>query len=653
MPKYAFAKYFTASTLVLLMGSNSFAQEETAQDTTTTEETKLETVKIEDHEDVVVSGQYLEEKQARDLRDAFKDSPEVAVGGAQRTGQKVYVRGLEDTNLNVTVDGARQAGYLFHHQTRLNVDPELLKQVNVEAGTGNALAGPGALGGAIRFVTKDAEDLLLPGENWGALIKGWYHTNNDEKGDTIALFGKPTEKISTLGYITLTDSIDYAAGGGGRIPYSGGSPKSAMAKVSYRANEEHKVTVGSNFTTDNATRLVRANFGYTTGAPVMDRKFETLNTTLNYDYTPTDSNHAVRLDAYNANNKLQSSGTNGTTATFDSYGVAATDTLENVAWKLTYGADANKDTARAKRQAFENTETGDILGVFAQGQYNFTNRLRLGAGVRYDHYKLTSVGGAEMSDAHFSPNANIGYQWNTAWSSKLSWTQAFRGPTPVEVFLLAGATSVAPVTNLKGTVAETAQFSNKIALSGISTVFDIAVFNTVLHDPLESSVNRTTGVITRRNLTDDLKVQGVEAKVRKTFGDVSGQVFYTHSETKFGANDMGYTGNFTRGVSLGDRAGLGIEWQVPDRRLVLNWNSTFVMKLTNVPTGALEQPGYDVHDVSATWFATHRLRASIAANNIFDKKYVAQGSWFANASGVETALYEPGRDFKFALSYQF
>lgn len=636
---------FMISIIAFILSSAAWAQD-------SEESLALDTIRVQEEQDQssVVSGQYLEDKQVRDLRDAFKDNPEVAVGGAQRAAQKIYVRGLEDTNLNVTVDGARQAGYIFHHQTRLNVDPELLKQVEVEAGTGNALAGPGALGGALRFVTKDAEDILLPGEAWGSLVKGWVHTNS-EIGGALAIYGKPSERLSTLGYLTLTKAEDYKAGGGDRVDYSAGRPKSALAKLTYKPNLNHKYTLGANFTSDNATRLTRANFGNSPGAATMNRRFETLNSTMNYSYSPTNGAHTLSVDAYFANNELENKG--AANATFDSYGVTVSDIFKFSRVKLTFGADANRDEANAKNQNGTGEEIGTIYGIFAQGHLEVTERFGVGAGLRYDDYKLETIGGKRFSDSHVSPNAEVSYQWAKAWQSKLSWSQAFRGPVPTEVFLLANAKTVAPVSHLKGTLAETIQLSNRFNLESQKAKIGITAYSTVLNDPLESGVDRNTGEVKRQNLKEDLKVRGAEVNISKNFGDVEGNLFYTHSETKFGKEHIGYSGNFSRGVSLGDRIGANIEWRIPERSLHIRWNSTVTMKLSNVPNGAKAQPGYDTHDISATWFANERLKANFAIGNIFDKKYIAQGSWYANASGQESALYEPGRNIKLAVSYQF
>ena len=41
--------------------------------------------------------------------------------------QKVYVRGVEETNLAVTIDDARQNNKIFHHNATTLIDPSLLK----------------------------------------------------------------------------------------------------------------------------------------------------------------------------------------------------------------------------------------------------------------------------------------------------------------------------------------------------------------------------------------------------------------------------------------------------------------------------------------------------------------------------------------------
>src|SRR5690606_39097062 len=98
-----------------------------------------------------IDAEQLELQQALDLADVFRMEPSVSVGGSLGIAQKVYIRGMEDTLLNITVDGAPQTGTLFHHIGRVSVEPELLRQVEAQTGAGEATSGFGSIGGAIRF----------------------------------------------------------------------------------------------------------------------------------------------------------------------------------------------------------------------------------------------------------------------------------------------------------------------------------------------------------------------------------------------------------------------------------------------------------------------------------------------------------------------
>ena len=93
--------------------------------------------------DTELDREQIERTQANDLADLFRGVPSVTVGGGVGIAQKIYVRGLEDSMLNVTVDGAPQRGTLFHHVGRVSIEPELLETVDVQTGPGEATSGFG------------------------------------------------------------------------------------------------------------------------------------------------------------------------------------------------------------------------------------------------------------------------------------------------------------------------------------------------------------------------------------------------------------------------------------------------------------------------------------------------------------------------------
>ena len=107
-----------------------------------------------------------------DLQDEFKSQPTIQVGSSLPVSQKIYVNGVEENNLNVTIDGARQNNRIFHHSATTYIDPELLRAVRVDPGVAPADAGPGAKAGAIAFETKDVDDLLPEGRSVGGRVSG-------------------------------------------------------------------------------------------------------------------------------------------------------------------------------------------------------------------------------------------------------------------------------------------------------------------------------------------------------------------------------------------------------------------------------------------------------------------------------------------------
>lgn len=53
-----------------------------------------------------ITPEELKNYQANDLEDIFRYTPSVTVGGSLGIAQKIFVRGMEDSMVNVTVDGA-------------------------------------------------------------------------------------------------------------------------------------------------------------------------------------------------------------------------------------------------------------------------------------------------------------------------------------------------------------------------------------------------------------------------------------------------------------------------------------------------------------------------------------------------------------------
>ena len=119
---------------------------------------------------VNLSSDDLARAKPSDLQDVFVSEPTIEVGSPLPVSQKLYVNGVEETQLLVTIDGGRQNNKIFHHNATTLIDPTLLKAVSINPGVAPADIGPGALGGSIEYETKDVADLLDECETFGGFV---------------------------------------------------------------------------------------------------------------------------------------------------------------------------------------------------------------------------------------------------------------------------------------------------------------------------------------------------------------------------------------------------------------------------------------------------------------------------------------------------
>lgn len=98
------------------------------------EKTELEEVNVWETEIVSSSlnlgEKTIETKQADHLSDLLRDLPGVDVGGTHSINNRINVRGLQDDNLDITLDGAKvQNANMFHHIGNLLINPDILKKL--------------------------------------------------------------------------------------------------------------------------------------------------------------------------------------------------------------------------------------------------------------------------------------------------------------------------------------------------------------------------------------------------------------------------------------------------------------------------------------------------------------------------------------------
>lgn len=649
---------------------------------------------------VALTDDLIEARQAADLEDLLRHDPSITVGGGAPVAQKVYVRGLEDTLLNVTIDGATQAGYLYHHQGRIHVEPELIKNIVIKPGAGNAADGAGALGGAIHFNLKDAQDMLREGETAGAIVKSGISSNNQAWKKHVSAYGMLSEDIGLLVSLSHHKSNDnYEDGNGDEVDQTEQLQKDVRVNLSGYLNDENHFSLSYENYEDEGRRYSRPNMGDLGFHPVYlnvptDQRTDREAVTLSHEYNPADQRINLSSTLYYTDSAIEKRGDawrvapgdpRTTTALFG--GAVAFGDVYGGNWHgggvkslgldirnislvgehtFEYGFEYRKDEAYLLNSInpFTDEET-KIHALFLQSDLQLSDTVWLSAGARYDSYDYSDNKGVNISDEAISPNATLGFDVTDQLELSVGYAKAFKGVSSPEVFFLengglfdfggtlssyTGADTIvggAAAGALKGEEADNIEIGFKYDAGGFAASGEIyrqTIRNTQFIDG---------GSWSRYSYIDDVEVRGYALRTAYHWDSLSLNAGVAHSKPELGDAPL-HSSNMGLGTAYGRTWTLGLEYDL-SADILLGWDARYVEKLTFVPAGQDQKEGYSVHDIFAQWQPNDDLKLGMAVNNLFNKFYYDQGSFYTNQprTANPVGLPEPGRDIKLYFSYQF
>jgi hemoglobin/transferrin/lactoferrin receptor protein len=605
----------------------------------------------------VVSAATLERYAADDLEDVFGSQPEVVVGGGHAIAQKIYLRGLEDTLLNVTIDGAAQPGQTFHHTGRVQIEPELLKQVEVLAGTGDATAGPGALGGALRFVTKDPSDLLRPGERAGALVKAGYFSNGEGVKAHTSVFGRLGDTWSALASLTHQDQGDYDDGAGRRVASTGARQQLGFLKLVGQWSGGHALRLSYDANRDDGERTQRPQWvtsSFNRAYPLESRR---RGLTLGYDWQPGSELIDLKLSAFDTRQDLEQNVIGRWGLYFgrvDSTGLDLRNTSRVGVHRITYGVDHRRDRISSGDASNPSAlrERGSISGVYVQDQIRLSPQWQLDLGARYDRYRLTDVNGLAQADDGISPNATLRWQALPELTLLTGHARALRGPKVRDAFKQDAIAPTAP--GLSAERAATSELGAEFQPGAWR--FNARVYRTTVNDAIADPIGRPT----QYENVGRLQSRGVLLHVAHAWQRVTlGAGWHHNRATLNGQRLNGYEHNGL-GTSQGDTLTTSLEWRAAER-LDIGWTGRFVRAIDALQTsvGTVRKPGYGVHDLQASWRpqAVRGMTLSLAVKNLFDKDYLDHGSnedfqHIPDYKGI-VGSREPGRELRLTVGMRF
>ena len=184
----------------------------------------------------------IERQQALTVQQLLDNLPGVDLNGSWRPGgQSLNMWGFGDVeDVRVQLDGANK-GFEKYRQGSIFIEPELIKRITVDKGAHSVRYGNGGFGGTILVESKDASDLLRPGEQVGGLVKLGYASNDSQRISSGSVFTRaaPGSAVAWefLAALTARDSDNQTRADGSEYEFSASHSRSGLLKLTLPLGE--------------------------------------------------------------------------------------------------------------------------------------------------------------------------------------------------------------------------------------------------------------------------------------------------------------------------------------------------------------------------------------------------------------------------------
>ncbi|MFZ5604521.1 MAG: TonB-dependent receptor domain-containing protein [Pseudomonadota bacterium] len=681
-----------------------------AQETDTTADATLEPVEVWATEvkasSVKLDGEAMAIKQADHISDLLRPVPGVDVGGAHSLNQRITIRSMDDKDIRVSIDGANQNTYMYHHMGNLQINADILKSVEIDVGNNSVVNG--GLGGAVRFETKQAKELLRPGQDFGARVQASYG-DNAYVGSAVTGYGQLTDSLDVLAYYNLMQRDNFEVGGGeikdangdvmegtdGTVRGLEGDVDDALLKLGWDFAPGQRIALGYEAYRDEGDYAYRPDMGLATGSTIANAlgvpleyptEFTRDTITLNYDgqFGASSTLKATlfenQSDFWRDESGLAESvnpGIRGTAgikegeATNTGLNVLANTEFEGVlAQSMTYGYEQIRYKTQYDALYLDDSreragEEATSNALFLQDRIGLGGGVAVIPGVRYDFYDIDS---AVVKDTYNEVTGALALEYEPVSSVLLraSSTQLFKGPELAEVYIGAGLFDEAN----PDIEAETG-YNHELAAAYEDAVLGADRFSlgaTVFRTEIDNYIfdYAETDLFYGKDNVGDMTIDGYEAYTGYDFHALRMLLTYSVADSELAA--------FSEYASLdgarldrvqGDTISLDLDYDLAALDTTLHWDVLAVDDVdadVDLDGATLDtaKDGYVVHNISARWMprSVDGLELTLGVDNLFDEYYASQSS----RTGVslhprfgELYLmdYEPGRNAKVTVAYQF
>ena len=651
-----------------LFGGFAHAADTTAQ----TSELQPVTVKGANLSTHRVTTQKIDESTDTDLKGLLFNEPSIGFGGGNGTSQWVNIRGSGQDQIDFKVDDSYSDTSTFHHQGRFLLDPELVKVVAVQKGSGSASAGIGASSGAIVAETIDPSDLLRPDQNFGFKVNAGVSSNKGwNRG--LSLYGRAAGFDALVAGNWITEE-NYKAGkgyvnggtsGGNRVPFSALGQRGLLAKIGYSFNEDNRIELSRSQEQTHGTRTLREEFDDFARNPASYRTYTQDRTNLEYKGANLGFVSNIKANVFHLKTTREDAGDGAD----QNKATGANLNLDSRIFDrhtLKYGVNYRTQKNHPARTTQAAKESKTDYGVYLEGIWDF-QPVTLTTGLRYDHFKVNTTGHTSASDGNINPSLGLIYDVTDNLSLKASHSYATRSPRLYES-MLAPSRNIVTAPNLKAERSRTTEIGfnyrpiQDLSLTGsyfwqkINNVHDFFC----LSGSCAGGRSTYTSGITQSTNNGYIKNKGYEFGANYRWRGLTARMGVAYSDPKHHYLFESYDIN-TKAHAVGRTWTAGLAYHFDRPNLEIGWRGRFVQSRIGKPSrgataseGTTEKrAGYGVNDIYANWKPTGKddLNINFAVNNIGNKYYYSHSQRSSSRSG--NSLPEVGRDFRLAVNYKF
>jgi len=627
--------------------------------------------------------QKLEQQQSNSIFDLFKDSASIDVaGGGSSNAKRIYVRGVESSTLNISLDGAAQGKNIFQHRgNELGINPDILKVVRVKTAPDASIGG--ALGGSVQMTTKDAQDFATDGKNAGGIIKAGYSTNTNSKSGSLTAYGVYDKHYGIVASVSGVNNDNYGDGNNQEMLATAYTDRNYLLKFTIADLNNHNLKLSFNQNV-NSGDMQWGKTGSDKGLNVDPSLLEEIEATttkysLQHNYSSgkllnldTNVNFTnILVDRIDANNEYDN----------DKIGVKVqnhfyvdTESLNN---KISVGFEIEDEESTSTQAITRIHATNDpssynptssiSKSLFIQNTTTIDN-LDINYGARFDDYEL-KTGLGKATDSTISPNFGLDYKLDEKSSVYANYGEASRmtGTIPF-TWMMSIVDGRIYSENLVAEESTRYEIGYEFKQENLFTtndtvIFDANIFKTDVENLIlpYSDQNKANGsrswageggapLSNIYNSDETNTSKGFEIKGSYYLDKYFASLAYSQIDTNTQIEENGEPLTIRRVAGFDSKKiVLNTGMEIIDG-LAVNYTLTAVAGIDNDQT---TRGGYSTHDISTQYqtSASSPWTFYVAVDNITNKYYAPHTTLVG--SDADDYRREIGRDYKFSIKYVF